>query len=206
MVLKGMKKLAMRGRYRDRCPRGAFGDYYNCIWEYRKICEIEEICRELPIYWERPQVSDLPRIPVRVEVSVADMCGGSYNVYVETKGGSYPVGLRNFETIPAVLNALARERTEWDWSIQVRELDDEIINLTPEILRQDAILVWTRDDIKVSEEFKKCLEIYYRKYTREELEAMTLPQVRCVARVKKLNYRTGTKTAIINSILLAQET
>jgi len=152
-----------------------------------------------------PAPPKLPRIhATRVEVDKYATGGYYINLLNPEKYGDRPIMTIQVSTIKELEEALAKGEAEYN----VRELGlipehfagEEWYEMLPEELKHNAIIYWNPEDIVFSDEVQRDRLIYHKTYTREELEGLSVDELRRICRVKGLSAE-GKKEDLINRIL-----
>jgi len=152
-----------------------------------------------------PAPPKLPRIhATRVEVDKYATGGYYINLLNPEKYGDRPIMTVELSNIKEVEEYLKRGEEEYIPEalglIPEHFAGEEWYEMLPEELKHDAIIYWNPEDIVFSDEVQRDRLIYHKTYTREELEGLSVDELRRICRVKGLSAE-GKKEDLINRIL-----
>lgn len=118
------------------------------------------------------------------------------------EGEPFPIGTINRKSIPEVMNYLAKGRERWapeeSWELE-RQGGLEMVH---PFLRKEMVFAWKPEEVVWTEEAEAFRDMYYHRYTLEELEPLKVDDLKRIAISKNINPQQR-KDELITAILEA---
>jgi len=122
--------------------------------------------------------------------------------YVWTTQDDLPVCTIYRPTIPEVMSYLAEGRQVWDPVSDFDLMRSGGLDLVHPFLREQRTLVWGEEYVEWDDEAHRMRDLYYTKFSREELQAIKVDELKDICRAKNLNVKHR-KYDMIDAILEA---
>jgi len=163
--------------------------------------EVRETYKE-PVY---PLVPEEPEEPIWHEIStyakilrLADLKDESdWTIETDFLALAIPK-----QTIPDIVAFCREGRELWQPEYEEFVRRNGGLEILHPIMRKDIIFAWSPEDVVWSEEAETLREMYYRKYSLDELEPLKVADLKKIAISKNLNTK-GRKDELITAILEA---
>ena len=120
--------------------------------------------------------------------------------YVWITQGDLPVCIVRRPSVPEVVSFLARGREMWNPEDDFDLMRSGGLDLIHPFLREQRTLVWT--DVQWDAEASRMRDLYYKRFDREELEAMKVDELKDVCKAKSLQVKHR-KYDMVDAILEA---
>jgi len=152
----------------------------------------------------KPPVPVEKRVPVKVEISKSKP--GEYTINWSLKEWKLekvperPIMFSLNLTMAEVERTVAAHEEFYDASEIQRFAGEDWYEELPQEFKESATLVWTDEQVTWSEDAAKDREIFHYEYKREDLEPMTVEDLRNIAAIKNLSTK-GKKEDLIATIL-----